>query len=269
MHTAERSRDCYTTGVTRVGDDRVSKFVGRAAAVEFQKSQFVAEALRDSRFSAPAALCYDEATGCVEFEYIHNTVRLFDLMAAAHDAQQFDIVAKCNAAAGELLATLHRKLHLPSAVAWQPPDSLARAIRRAGYDWSREPQVALHCDFSPVNVLVKPGGELVLIDASPNQYFTDRADLVGSPLIDVATYTVKLNWPFRLRTYSRTWRAMGRKLRSEFIGSYERESATRVDRGLLAVLERGIVRSVVSRKRGAGAILPVALILTRIALPRS
>lgn len=264
-----RSRDRYTTGVERVGDDRVAKQVGPAAAVEFQKSKLVAEALRGTQFSAPMPLACDPATGRIEFEYISDTVRLFDLMGEAHRTQRINGVLEFNRRAGELLATLHRNLKLPSATQWQPPEFLQRQLSKAAIDWSRQPEVCLHCDFSPVNVLVKPGGELVLIDASPNQYFTERADLRGSPLVDVATYTVKLNWPFRLRTYTRSWRRLGATLRTGFIESYEHAAELTVDRGLLAILERAIVRSIVSRKAGGAAILPPALVLARIALPQS
>lgn len=264
-----RSRDQYTTGVERVGDDRVAKQVGPTAAVEFQKSKLVADSLRGTRFSSPMPLTCDLATGRIEFEYISDTVRLFDLMSEAYRTQRFNDVFKYNRGAGELLAALHRNLKLPSAGQWQPPQFLQRQFSRARIDWSRQPEVCLHCDFSPVNILVKSGGELVLIDASPNQYFTERADLAGSPLVDVATYTVKLNWPFRFRTYTHSWRRLGATLRTEFIESYERAAELRVDRGLLAMLERAIVRNIVSRKTGGAVFLPPALLLARIALPQS
>lgn len=260
-------RDAYTTGVERVALDRVSKFVGPQAAVEFQKARAVEQALVGTRFTTPKVLSYDLAAERIEFAFIDGMTSMYDSIVAAYRSQRFDAIFAQNRSAGELLATLHHNLVLPSSTRWVPTPDIAQRIRQAGIDWTAETEVCLHCDYSPVNVLLKPNGDLVVIDASPNQYFTESANLLGPPAVDIATYTAKLFWPFRARTFTSVGRNMAYRLRSDFVASYEQASGVKVNPVLLKILERGVVRGFVARKTGSRLMAAPAMALARLALP--
>ena len=259
--------DGFRFGVDRIADDRVSKFVGPQAEVEFNKSQAMKTALAGSRFSTPEPLGFDVASGRVEYEYIGGTTRLLDVIKKAHGDRDLMQVLELNRGAAELLAIVHRNLKLTSSVAWEPPPFLLDNLRREGIEWSDLEELPMHCDFSPVNLLVKTTGELVLIDASPNNYFTNRADLFGPRYVGIANYTSKLFWPFRLRTYAPAWRSMARVLRSEFLDTYERVANVTLNRKVLRVFERAVVRSFVLWKTELFLIRQPALMVSRIALP--
>ena len=246
----------------------MSKVFTEYAAIEFQKAQAIAAALENTPFMAPEAFEFDPTTGRVEFEYIPQTTRLMDEQLQAYQTGHVEDVLRHNREAGELLACVHQRLKLPSAVPWQPPPHVEREIRRAGESWSTQNQVFLHCDFSAVNILVNADGRLILIDASPNQYFTKRPDLVGPPVVDIATYTARLCWPFRLRFIDHNWRRLAKVLRTEFLSSYEQASGNRVDRSLLTILEQGVVRSFVELKTRSPAIVLPAILLGRLAMPK-
>jgi hypothetical protein len=266
MH-AGRKRDGYTTGVTRVGDDRVSKFVGEEAQIEFQKAQAIERALSGTRFITPKAIdCYP-ASGLVEFEYVPHRVRLFDAMLEAYRMCEFEKVLAQNRDAAELLAIFHHKLKLPTSIEWTPPSSLIRDLNRAGRHWPYDNAVFLHCDFSSVNILINNTGGLAVIDASPNQYLTKSANLIGPPVIDVATYTVRLHWPFRARTYRKSWRRFADMLRADFLNGYERSAGVVLDRTILKIFELNIVRSFVDWKLGSSVASRLSTQIARLALP--
>jgi hypothetical protein len=259
--------DCYRVGIDRIAEDRVSKFVGPTADVEFEKACAIERALAGTPFSTPKPLRFDLDAGRVEFEYVPNTRRLLEVMETAHRDRDIAQVRELNRSAADLLAVLHRNLTLPSAVQWTPPERLVRDAKRHGCDLDALSRIYMHCDYSPVNVLVKPGGELVLIDASPNYYFTYRADLIGPRLVAVATYTAKLFWPYRLRSYSPLWRRMAHVLRDEFVARYGRASGIPVDEEALWLFERALVRSFITWKTQVVPVRWVARLLKRIALP--
>jgi hypothetical protein len=267
MVQAGRKRDGYTTGVDRVADDRVSKFVGDQAEVEFQKAQAVERALSGTGFITPKPLDRNTVTGFIDFEYVPHRGRLFDAMIDAYQTGEFETVLAQNRRAAELLAALHRNLRLSVAIPWAPPSSLLRELDRVGRHWPRANDVFLHCDFSSVNILINHAGDLVVIDASPNQYLTRYANLTGPPLIDLATYTVRLHWPFRARTYRPSWRRLANTLRAEFLNQYEQSSGLAPDRPLLAILERNIVRSFVEWKTGSTITSGPSVAMARLALP--
>jgi hypothetical protein len=267
MFTSSGKRDCYTTGVERVADDRVAKFVGRDVEVEFQKALAIEHALAGTPFSSPKALSFDLSTGLIEFEYIGESISLYAAIAQSYRSRKFDSIVALNRAAGELLAILHRNLKLSSAVPWEPPSRLAEYIKRTSMDRNAEDQVFLHCDFSPVNLLVKPSGHLVLIDSSPNQYFTTRADLIGPPAVDIATYTAKLFWPFRTRTFTFAGRRIAHRLRNDFVDCYEHAFGRPVDRNFLSTLEATVVQGFILRKTDSFALSTAAMWLARMALP--
>jgi len=260
-------RDRYTRGVERIADDRVSKFVGPTAEIEFQKAQAIEAALAGSPFTTPKALRCDAAAGRIEFEYVGDMTSLQDFIEQAYATRKLDDVLRFNRAAAELLALIHGKLTLPSAAFWTPPRFFQIEMQSPTLARPVQDDVLLHCDFSPVNILVKPSGQLVLIDASANQYFTDRADLTGPRLVDIATYTAKLYWPFRMQTFNYKWRRVASRLRAEFLAGYEQASATRVDRKLLQSFERAVVRSFINWKTGSRAIRLPAMAIGLIGLP--
>jgi Phosphotransferase enzyme family len=267
MVKAGRKRDGYTRGVDRVAEDRVSKFVGDQAEIEFQKSRAIELALSGTDFITPKTLGCNTATGCIDFEYVPHGARLFDAMLNAYQTGEVETVLAQNRRAAELLATLHRNLKLSAATAWVPPPMLFRELDRCGQHWPRSNDVFLHCDFSPVNILVDHTGGLVVIDASPNGYLTGSANLTGPPLVDLATYTVRLHWPFRARTYRPSWRRLANTLRADFLNQYEQSSGLLLDRPLLGILERNIVRFFVEWKTGWTLTSGPAVAMARLALP--
>jgi hypothetical protein len=259
--------DCYRVGIDRIAEDRVSKFVGPTADIEFEKACAIERALAGSPFSTPKPLRFDTAAGRVELEYVPDTVRLLEVMERAYRERDLAQVLQLNRSAADMLALLHRNLTLPSAVSWIPPDSLVRDARRHARDLNSLDEVYMHCDFSPVNILVKPTAELVLIDPSPNYYFTFRTDLKGPRYVSLATYTSKLFWPFRMRTYAFSRRRMAHVLRSEFIARYERAFGDSVDREMLCLFERALVRAFVIWKSQLVPVRWAALLMSRLALP--
>jgi hypothetical protein len=259
--------DGFRVGIDRIGSDRVSKFVGSTAEVEFKKACAIERALEGSPFSTPKPLSFDAEAGRVEFTFIPDTVRLLDVMEHAYSECDLAQVLRLNREAAEIAALLHRNLKLDSAVPWTPPDFLVEAARRHHRDLNDLEQIYMHCDFSPVNLLVKPTGELVVIDHSPNLYFTRRTDLTGPRYVSVATYTSKLFWPFRLRTYDLVRRRMAHVLRSEFVARYEQVSNETIDREMLGLFERAVVRSFANWKTQIVPVRWIARVMSRLALP--
>src|SRR3954451_20194669 len=155
-----KKRDCYTTGVEQISADRVSKLFTERAEIEFEKAKDITTALKGTPFKAPQALKLDPATSRVEFEFIPNTTRLLDEILQAYHTGHADAVLRHNLEAGELLACVHKRLKLASAVPWTPPPHVEREISRAGESWAAQNQVFLHCDFSSVNILVDGAGKL-------------------------------------------------------------------------------------------------------------
>lgn len=199
-------------------------------------------ALAGTPYLVPRALCCDLHSGRVEFEYLANTSLLQEMMEEAYETHRFHRVLKLNDAAAELLATLHQRLVLSRAREWHAPAFLVQRIARGGVVLLDADNVFLHCDFSPVNLLVNGDDRIGVIDASPNTYFTDYACLRGHRVVDIATYTAKLFWPFRLRSYSTVWRRFAVTLRRRFVSRYERSSGHAIDRGLLSMFEFAVVR---------------------------
>jgi hypothetical protein len=259
--------DCYRLGIDRIAEDRVSKFVGPTAEIEFEKACAIERALAGSPYSTPKPLRFDMSAGRVEFKFIPDTVRLLEIMERAYRERDLAQILELNRSSAEMLALLHRNLKLEFAVRWTPPDSLVQAARRHGRDLNSLDEIYKHCDFSPVNILVTPSAELVLIDASPNYYFTHRADLVGPRYIAIATYTSKLFWPFRIKSYALSRRAMAHVLRTEFITRYEQASGVSIDREMLCLFERAVVRSFIFWKTQVVPVRWIAMAMSRVALP--
>jgi hypothetical protein len=85
--------------------------------------------------------------------------------------------------------------------------------------------------------------------------------------VSVATYTSKLFWPFRLRTYDLVRRRMAHVLRSEFVARYEQVSNETIDREMLGLFERAVVRSFANWKTQIVPVRWIARVMSRLALP--
>jgi len=260
-------RDRFTRGVERISPDRVMKVVGASAELDFQKALAIENALAGSRFTTPKALNCDSHAGRIEFEYVENARSLQEVAEQAYATGALEGLLEANRAAGELLAILHSRLTLPDFQHWPVPSFLASDAELSGRSVFADQEVFLHCDFSPVNVLVKNDGHIVLIDASPNTYFTEHANLMGPRFVDIATYTVKLHWPYRWRTFRLKWRQVIDRLRGEFLDSYAQSSGVVVDRTLLRAFERAAVRSFVNWKTRSPLIRLPAMAVSRWGLP--
>src|SRR5437763_1789429 len=105
LHTTGKA-DCYRVGIDRIAEDRVSKFVGPTANVEFEKCCAIERALAGSAFSTPKPLRFDAAAGRVEFEYVPDTVRLFEVMERAYRERDLALVLQLNRSAADMLALL-------------------------------------------------------------------------------------------------------------------------------------------------------------------
>jgi thiamine kinase-like enzyme len=130
-----------------------------------------------------------------------------------------------------------------------------------------EDDVILHCDYSPVNVLIRNDGKLVVIDAAPNEYFTQRADLRGPRYVDLATYTARLYWPYRLRAYKLKWRKLIWRLRRDFIASYEKATDIPIDLAMLSIFERAVLRSRVEWKTKSALVRLPMIAIGNLMLP--
>src|SRR3954470_17613320 len=100
--------DCYRVGIDRIAEDRVSKFVGPTAQVEFEKARAIESALAGSPFSTPKPLRFDADAGRVEFEFVPDSVRLLEIMEWAYREQDLARVLQLNRSAADMLALLHR-----------------------------------------------------------------------------------------------------------------------------------------------------------------
>jgi aminoglycoside phosphotransferase (APT) family kinase protein len=163
---------------------------------------------------------------------------------------------------------LHQRLELPNARPWRAPAFLAQQAQRLGFSWTDADDVFLHCDYSPVNLLVNRDDRMAVIDASPNRYFTDHACLKGHRLVDVASYTAKLSWPYRLRSHTTAWRKMAATLRRRFIDVYERTSGASIDQTLLRMFESAVIRSFVEWKTTSRLLRSAAILVDRVGLHR-
>jgi hypothetical protein len=224
-------------------------------------------ALQGTPFVVPRALRCDAASGHVDFEFFADAVHLQELLEQAYHTRRFRRVFKLNDAAGRLLGILHERLFVPNANPWRPPEFLARRALRLGQPLGNH-DVFLHCDYSPVNLLIDRQNRMAVIDASPNSYFTDYACLTGPRLVDVANYTAKLTWPYRLRSHSPAWRKLAEALRRRFLNAYERASGRSVDRTLLGLFESAVVRCFVEWKTSNRLVRAAALTVERVGLHR-
>jgi aminoglycoside phosphotransferase (APT) family kinase protein len=269
LQGSSKKRDRYTVGVERCGEDRVAKFFGPDVITEYEKAQAMELALAGTPFLVPRTLGCDVKTGRIDSEYLAETILLQEVVEQAQHRREYRPLMKLNDDAARLLGTLHQRLVLVKARRWQPPVFLVERARRLGCQLDRANDVFLHCDYSPVNLLVGPEGRIAVIDASPNSYFTDYASLTGPPLVDIATYTVKLCWPFRTSAYSPFWRKVAARLRERFVREYERSSGRSVDRELLGAFEYAVLRGFVEWKSQSRLVRSAAMMLARVALLRS
>ncbi len=266
MFEHQSQRDAFTKGVQRVADDRVSKSVGGSAGIEFEKARAIEAALAGSSFFTPHAIGWDGESGRIEFDFIEGTRRLQDIFETAAQDRGSNEAFAWNVEAAELLALMHRRLALPQFSRWPIPDRLAGDIKHAHLP--RESDVFLHCDYSPVNLLVNDGGMLFVIDAAPNDYFTQRADLIGPGYVDVATYTARLYWPFRGRALTFKWRGFARQLRNDFVEAYEKAMGRALDRRVLRAFERAVLRARVNWKVDSRVVRFLAISSGSMLLPR-
>jgi aminoglycoside phosphotransferase (APT) family kinase protein len=266
MRSLSGVRDRYTVGIERSSEGRAVKIFGVDAAAEYEKARAMETALCGTGFHVPRALRCDADTGRIEFEYVEGAVLVQEIFEAANGARRFHQALRFNDIAARLLGTLHQRLTVPNSRPWQPPVFLAERAQQEGYSLSGADDVYLHCDYSPVNLLIDPEDELWVIDASPNAYFTDYPCLKGHPLVDVAGYTSKLLWPFRLRTHSRRWRKMATVLRRRFIANYEQSCGRSVDDRLLKIFESAVVRAFVEWKTRSRIVRAAAGAVARIGM---
>jgi len=261
-------RDRFTVGIERCAEGRAVKYFGGDALAEYDKARAMESAFAGTPFHVPRALRCDEDSGRVEFEFLEGAVLLQEILEQAYDTRRFRRVLKLNDAAARLLGTLHQRLEVPNARPWRPPAFLAQRAERLGYHLAGTDDVFLHCDYSPVNLLVDRDDRMAVIDASPNSYFTDYACLKGHRFVDVAGYTCKLTWPYRLRSHSPAWRKLAATMRRRFVSVYEQTSGRAVDDRLLRIFESAIVRSFVEWKTTSRLLRSAALGLERIGLHR-
>ena len=245
---ASKNRDRFTYGVEYTSENHVTKFFTGNIFAEYTKAKAMEVALAGTPFRVPRALCFDYGLNCVEFEYIKDAISLQFVLENAFQTRRLDHVIKFNENAAMLLGTLHIQLSVPNARRWLPPDSLISRATKAGYHLDLIEDVFLHCDFSPMNLLIGPDDQITVIDPSPNSYFTDYACLKGNRLVDIATYTTKLLWPFRLSAYSVEWRKFIKSLREDFVNIYEFSCGRNVDRNLLKFFEDEVLKCFVEWK---------------------
>lgn len=261
-----KNRDRFTHGVEFTGEGRVIKYFERDIFEEYMKAKAVEQALAGTPFEATRALRYNQSLSFVEFEYIKDTISFQALLEKAYRTSQFSLVLKLNDDAAKLLSTLHKQMCMPNARYWVPPGFLVRRASKLGYQLDDLNDVFLHCDFSPMNLLISSDDQVFVIDPSPNSYFTDYACLKGTILVDIATYTTKLLWPFRLSAYSVSWRKFTKTLRENFINIYELTCAQPVDRKLLNLFEDSIIRCFVEWKTKQRLVQWLAVGLGRVAM---
>ena len=117
--------------------------------------------------------------------------------------------------------------------------------------------VVSHGDFSTQNVLIaktesegSPGAgvSIWLVDPAPNYYSSFQVGEVQDRRLDLATFTLRTLWPFRVSTYLRL--ASMLRLRVAFLASYNGHSQTPAvtNWALLQTELRLIVRYLVNRR---------------------
>lgn len=246
---ASKNRDRYTHGVEFTSKDHVVKYFEEGDVLaEYTKAKAVAKALTNTPFEAAHALRYNQSLNFVEYERIKGSTLFQVLLEKAYQTTQFSRVLELNDAAAELLSTLHKQMYVPNARYWMPNGFLVHRASKLGCKLNELDDVFLHCDFSPVNLLIGADDKIVVIDPSPNSYFTHYACLKGNRLVDIATYTTKLFWPFRLSAYSVRWRNFTKILRENFVSIYEIRCGQTIDRKLLNLFEDAVVRCFVESK---------------------
>lgn len=261
-----QKRDRFTVGIHRSQEGHAVKNFGPQLAAEYEKARAVEAALAQSPFHAPHTLRCDAETGQVEFEFVEDATLLQEHLEQALQKRTFRRVLKLNDAAAQLLGLLHRRLVLANAHHWQPPSFLARRTQRLGLPLAESDDVFLHCDYSAVNLLVDREDRLTVIDPSPNSYFTKHACLKGPRLVDIATYTARLTWPYRLRSYSPGWRRFASALRRRFAHVYGRTTGHSVDLRTLGLFESALARSFVEWKTTSRLVRAVAIGIERAGL---
>jgi hypothetical protein len=264
-----KQRDRYTVGIDRSAEGHAVKRFGRDAVAEFNKARAVEAALSNTGFRVPHAIRCDPDTGQVEFEFLDDATLLQEHFEQAVPRRCFRRVLQLNDDAARLLGNLHQRLVVTDAQRWQPPAFLVWRAKNLGIPLAEDDDVYLHCDYSPVNLLVCPDDRIAVIDASPNQYFTNFACLKGHRLVDIATYTAKLTWPYRLRAYSPAWRRIAAALQRRFADVYGRTTGHTVDFQQLRLFESAVVRAFVEWKTTNRLVRSAAIGVERAGLHRS
>lgn len=200
--TCVAEKDVSTFGVSWVREGAVQKQFPYAAIAEHRKQETIREALHELNVRVPKSHVSpsDSSVLVMEDVGIHKT-----LNELVGEAPSSDSVKQFIRDCGSVVAAIHE---IPS--------------RRAGSG-----EVTLHGDFSPQNVLVNESG-LWVIDASPNYYSTFDVSAPGTRYVDVATFTLKLIWPFRSSTFRQLLPRL--RLRKMFLASYQDAAAAKVGR---------------------------------------
>lgn len=270
MAQASRKRDRYISGVEPRGNGLVAKSFGDMAIVEYQKALALEAALAGTRFLVPRAVRCDESSGYIEYEFLPDCVLLMEVIEHAVLSRKYRRVLALNDAAGELLGLVHRRLKVDPVHRWEPPEDLRRQIIEDCDPAASSDDVFLHCDYSPVNLLVTPNLQLAVIDPSPSRGLTGSGfpNLFGHRLVDVANYTAKLFWPYRLRNYTIAGRRLASVLRRRFLAAYERTCGLTVHRDLLRHFEYAATRSFVQWKTKRFLVRWGAMAVARVGLYR-
>ena len=200
--TASRARDRATFGVTPGENSVVTKWVPYPAILEKNRLDAIRTAVQPLAIQVPRSSINKQNHNELVLEDIGDH---WSLLEQIRD-EPFSI------ATTEAVRTCGRAL---------------AAIHQHSAHEAEAPLVVAHGDFSTQNVLLThpetegaPGGGLSiwLIDPAPNYYSSFDVGELQDRRLDVATFTLRTLWPFRVSTYSSLVSLL--RLRVSFLASY-------------------------------------------------
>jgi serine/threonine protein kinase len=195
----ERVRDRASFGVEKLPNSCVRKVVPYAAESEREKMADMGERLSSVGISVPHAWVVEGEPRYLYMDDIGEHLSLQESIGVSPSSREVQALVR---KAAQALAALHA----------QPP-------ARGGPG----EHVLLHGDFSPQNILLTNDAvispRIWIIDPSPNFYGSFEVHEFGDPMVDVATFTLRLIWPLRASTYRRLSARLA--LRRLFFQSYE------------------------------------------------
>lgn len=220
----------------------IKRYSPESVRLEYKRACALWECSVDRGFVTPRPLAVREEDSEIEYEFLPGLVSIRETYAQLLGAGDFDGEAvHCIREVGKVLAHIHQYLNVSPAVAWEMPSAFAKGLKEIGVEQpstflANSPHALVHGDYGFSNLYIRrtPELQLVVLDASPNQFTTFAPNERGSIYLDVGHFTACLDGlvPFQLYPWLHWSRLM--RVKELFWSAYEQAAGLSLDRKSIA-----------------------------------